>query len=160
MYLLQRRGVSAMVLLQVVDSPLAPAGPLEGNGYQSGIFFLDGQPKPSRTAFSFPFVTERRSGAQIVAWSIPPRTGRLAIQRRSGGGWRTVKRTQVRGGRPFQTTLALRGAGTFRAQIGGATSLAWTQKRAGGGSGQRGPGARASAGRSAALLPYTEATAD
>ncbi len=159
MYLLDKNGVSAMVLLQLVDSPFTPAPRGERNGFQSGIFFVDGTPKPSLTAFSFPFVTERRSKSEILAWTIPPGTGKLVIQRRTGGKWKTVEQDQVRGDRPYQTTLRLQGSAKLRASLGDETSLTWTQKAGNGGGRSEGSGGagRSAGSHPAALAPYVEA---
>lgn len=128
-YLLWKHGVSAAILLQLVDSPMN--GP---SSFQTGIFFEDGTRKPSYTAFRFPFVTERQRGkrdSEVVAWAIPPATGPLQIQRKNGDGWHTVTRGQARDGVPFRTTLRIPGSATLRAMVAGETSLTWKQKAPG-----------------------------
>ena len=65
MYVLWRQGVSTVLWLQIVDSPPIPN---YGSTYQAGIYYLNGQPKPSATAFRFPFVTRRLNHSHVQVW--------------------------------------------------------------------------------------------
>ncbi len=56
LYLFWKAGASAAINFQIRD---ATERPNVRAGFQSGVFFSDGRPKPSLTAFRFPFVTER-----------------------------------------------------------------------------------------------------
>jgi hypothetical protein len=77
---------------------------------------------------TFPFVTERLSRTRVRAWGKAPRRGTVRIQRRSGGGWHTIRRIRARGkSRPFAVVLRLAGPADLRAQSRAATSLAWHQ---------------------------------
>jgi hypothetical protein len=118
LYLLWRQGVEAMIWFQIADD----------TGFPSGLFTPNGSKKPSYTAFSFPFVTERRSKRRVVIWGISPRTGKVTIQRKTGRGWRSMKSLRARDGRPFTSRLRLRGSAKLRAQVQGEKSLSWRQR--------------------------------
>jgi hypothetical protein len=122
LYMFWRQGASVAIALQLRDSP-------PGRGYrftsQSGAFFLDGAPKPARTAFRFPFVAHR-GVAGVRAWGVAPRRGRVEVQVRRGGLWATLAARSVpRAGCPFELVLPLRGRVRLRALIGGEASLPW-----------------------------------
>jgi hypothetical protein len=110
-----------------IQQPLRdnPSSPFRG----AGLIFSDGRPKPSYTAFSFPFVTDRRSHRRVLAWGKSPAMGTVKIQMRKGHrGWKTVKRRSVKDGQVFTAPLRLRGKAKLRAKIGSQTSLTWKQK--------------------------------
>jgi hypothetical protein len=124
-YLLWKAGANLVVNFHVVDEPYNPADPF--STFQTGIFFGDGSPKPSYTAFHFPFVTERRSKRAVTAWGRAPAGGTVAIQVLRGGSWRTLKTLGASRGGVFLTTLKLRGKHQLRASVGGDSSLTWFQ---------------------------------
>jgi hypothetical protein len=97
------------------------------NGYQGGLFFLDGGAKPALAAFRFPFVTERINKSALSAWGKAPAAGKLVIQRKQRGRWVTIKKLQVGKGAVFVATLRLSGKQQLRAQVAGARSLVWKQ---------------------------------
>ena len=78
-------GVSLLVWLQWRDAPYPQ------DSYQSGLYFVDGRPKPALTAFRFPFVAYLRSGGALV-WARTPwgRAGTVVIERRAGASWTRV----------------------------------------------------------------------
>jgi hypothetical protein len=119
LYILWKQGVNAVVWFELQDS----------TRYQTGLFFDDTRPKPILRGWRFPLVTRRRSNSRLGAWTIPPASGDLKIQRKAGRGWRTVKRISVREGGPISTQLTIRGQATLRAAIGGETSLSWNQAK-------------------------------
>ena len=123
LYLFWKQGARAAICLQIRDSP-------PGKGYeytnQSGAYFLDGAPKPARTAFRFPLVAERRRGGNVLVWGIAPRSGRVRIQARRAGAWRTLAVLRTSGApRPFTTLLDLSGPTRLRARLGKLHSLPW-----------------------------------
>jgi hypothetical protein len=124
MYLLHRERVAAAILLQIIDTPVGPGG---YEGLQSGLFFANGDPKPSARAFDFPFVTQRRTKSRISAWAIPPVAGQLLVQRKTKNGWRTIKRAQVRADRAWRAKIKLRQQAQLRARVGQERSLTWGQ---------------------------------
>ena len=123
LYLIWKGGGSVAVNLQIADT----ATHAEGGTDQSGIFRADGTPKPSFTAFKFPFVGDRtRRG--VIAWGKSPAAGTLLIQQGRGGGWRTLRRMSVGTGQVFTARLHLRKKSRLRATVVGQTSLVWTQR--------------------------------
>lgn len=124
LYLFWKQGARVAITLQIRDSP-----PGKGWEYtnQSGVFFLDGTPKPARTAFRFPFVAQRTGRRAVSAWGISPRRGRVRIEVRRGGRWTTLTTVRAAAWRAtFATTLPLRGRAHLRAVVGGEASLPWT----------------------------------
>lgn len=124
MYVLWRQGVDTVLWLQIVDAPPIPN---YASTYQSGLFYLDGSPKPSATAIRFPFVTDRIDSSHVQAWGRAPTGGVLTLEVQRAGQWAVIARLRVRTHEVFFTKLPLRGAAVLRAQIGGQTSLTWSQ---------------------------------
>ena len=124
LYLYWKAGADTAINFQLRDSAEYPS---TRNGFQSGLYFLDGSAKPGLTAFRFPFVTERLNETTLSAWGRSPEAGQLRIQRPEGSRWRTVKRLQVGKGGVFLTRLRLSGKQRLRATVGSSTSIVWTQ---------------------------------
>ena len=127
MYLFWKAGASAAINFQIDDSNDRPN---VHAGFQSGVYFIDGRPKTSLTAFRFPFVTNRTDRSKLEAWGKAPASGKLLIQRQQGSRWITVKKLKVSKGGVFDTTLRLSGKQRLRATIGGTQSLVWKQAAA------------------------------
>jgi len=127
MYLFWKAGASVAINFQIDD---APDRPTVHAGFQSGVYFEDGRPKPSLTAFHFPFLTNRTTPSKLEAWGKSPEAGKLLIQRQQGSRWLTVKKLQVSKGGVFDTTLRLSGKQRLRAQVGSQKSLVWKQAAA------------------------------
>jgi MYXO-CTERM domain-containing protein len=140
LYLYWKAGVDVAINFTIRDSTFFP---VTRNGFQSGLYFLDGSPKPALTAFRFPFVTERINKRTLRAWGKSPEAGKLRIQRQRGKRWATVKKLNVGKGGVFVTKLRLRGKQKLRAVVGGTTSIVWKQGAFGtpssGGGGSSGP---------------------
>jgi hypothetical protein len=124
LYLFWKAGASAAINLQIRDST---AYPDVRSGFQSGLYFLDGSPKPALTAFRFPFVTERINQRTLRAWGKAPETGELRIQRKRGARWKTIRKLNVGKGAVFATKLRLRGKQWLRATVGSSASVVWKQ---------------------------------
>jgi RTX calcium-binding nonapeptide repeat (4 copies) len=127
LYLFWKAGASAAINFAIRDSTLYP---VTRNGYQSGLYFLDGSPKPALTAFRFPFVTERINRETLRAWGKAPEGGTLLIQRQQGADWVTIKELPVSKGAVFDTELRSSGpfpATALRARVGASQSLVWQQ---------------------------------
>ena len=124
MYVLWRQGVDTVMFLQLVDSPPIPN---YASSYQSGLYYLNGNPKPSAIAFRFPFVTSRLKHTQIQAWGRAPQSGKLTIEQYKHGDWKPLKRLAVQRRQVFVSNLAITGGAVLRAQIGSQTSLSWTE---------------------------------
>ena len=124
LFLFWKAGASTAINFAMQDTTEFPR---TRNGFQSGLYFGDGRPKPALTAFRFPFVAERLSVQTLGAWGKSPESGNLAIQRQQGRRWITVKRLRVGEGAVFQTKLRLRGKQRLRARVGSSQSLVWKQ---------------------------------
>ncbi|MFL5906019.1 MAG: cellulase family glycosylhydrolase [Solirubrobacterales bacterium] len=125
LYLFWKAGASVAINFMIRDTP---ARPTVHAGFQAGIFLMNGKPKPSFTAFHFPFVTSRTSKTSLQAWGKAPAGGKLLIQRKQHGTWVTIKKLQVSQGAVFVTKLpGLRGAQRLRATVAGNQSLIWKQ---------------------------------
>lgn len=121
--LLWSEGVSLITWNTIVDQPPVPN---YASTSQSGVYFLNGRPKTlPLLAFRFPFVATRR-GHTVSIWGRAPASGRLAIERRTGGRWVTVKRLDLGRHAIFSLRLHLPGAAELRAQGGHMVSLAWS----------------------------------
>jgi hypothetical protein len=138
LYLFWKAGASTAINFQIEDSNTRPN---VHAGFQAGVYFADGRPKPSLTAFRFPFVTERVNRSKLRAWGKSPEAGKLKIQRRQGSRWVTVRSLSVSKGGTFQATLRLSGKQQLRATVGASQSLVWKQAAAGTGRSDGGGGA-------------------
>ena len=63
------------------------------------------------------------SRKRVRAWGRSPKAGKVKIQGKKGGKWRTLKRTVS--GEDEVFTAGVRGSKQMRAQIGGEKSLVW-----------------------------------
>ncbi len=119
-------GAEVAIELQLRDS--SPGDEGFANTLQSGIYFVNGEAKPSQKAMSFPFVASRSGTSSVSVWGIAPRQGSVQIQVRRGGTWRRLASVLAQGrGHPFTATVQLRGAAQLRARLGAELSLPWQQ---------------------------------
>lgn len=126
LYLFWQAGAEAAIEYQLVDSPPGKDG--YRSTLQSGVFFLDGQPKPSQTAMRFPFVAHRSGQDAVSVWGIAPNPGRVRIQALRGGAWQTLASVRAKGlTHPFVATLPLHSKALLRARLGAENSLTWKQ---------------------------------
>jgi hypothetical protein len=123
-YNLWKQGVSTILWFQIVDSPPIPN---YASTYQSGTYYLNGQPKPSATSFRFPFITWRKNYKTVVTWSRSPATGVLSIQDLILGKWKTIAKVRVSANQVFEVPVHLIFKRKLRAKIGSYASLPWTQ---------------------------------
>ena len=125
-YVLWRQGVDTITWFQVRDQERGAGYPFT---YQSGALLVDGRPKLSARSFVFPFVSRRRSTRRVEVWGRSPRKGRVSIQERRHGRWRSIARLRTRSGRVFRGSLKLRrGPRQLRAKAGSAASLSRPQR--------------------------------
>ena len=94
----------------------------------TGLYDLDGEPKPALRAYRFPFVTDRKSDKRILAWGARSEAGKVLIEEKSGNGWRKVHSEKVKAQDVFTAKLRVKGKAKLRASVGGDKSLVWTQK--------------------------------
>ena len=124
LYLFWKAGADTAINFEIRDSTNFPD---VRSGFQSGVYFLDGRPKPSLTAFRFPFVTERIDKRTLRAWGKAPAGGELVIQRKVRGRWLAITKIKVSQGAVFVAKLRLRGKQRLRAAVAGNRSLVWRQ---------------------------------
>jgi hypothetical protein len=125
-YVLWKQGARLIVNFQIADAPYLPSDP--ASTYQTGIFFSDGTPKPSFTAFRFPFVAQRATKThrrRVRVWGKAPVSGSVLVQRGGRRGWRTIRRLRQGADGIFTANLHLGGAALLRAVTAGEQSLAW-----------------------------------
>jgi hypothetical protein len=117
------QGVSVVAWNQVGDQPPDPSYSVTN---QSGLYYLDGRPKPALTAFRFPLVAWQAGGRRVDVWGRAPAAGRLVIERRVRSSWRPLWALRVTAHTTFLVQIAARGYATLRARVGRETSLAWS----------------------------------
>ena len=121
--LLWREGVSTAMWYLIVDAPPVPS---YAASYQSGVYLIDGRPKPSATAFRFPFVlvgAVRHSRAQF--WGRAPLAGTVAIEVRTHGHWKPLRSLAPGSDGVFELTMSVHRGELLRARQAGETSLSW-----------------------------------
>jgi len=121
LYVFWGEGVDTVAWYLIVDEPPVPS---YGATWQSGLYLLDGTPKPALQAYRFPFVVEP-SGGGLLAWGRAPAAGTVRIEERSGGAWTVLASGHVDAGAVFEEHLGAAGHATFRAVQGSASSLTW-----------------------------------
>jgi hypothetical protein len=122
LYLLWRQHISTVAWFQIGDSPPNPSFAATSQG---GTYYVDGRAKPSDRAFRFPFTAYRRRAGVSAAWGMAPKAGRVLVQRRVRGRWRTIARTRARRSRVFMRSVRVPKGAVLRARAGGKTSLTW-----------------------------------
>ena len=128
LYLLWKQGASNVSFLQFRDAKYKK-GEFTLDSYQTGVYTYKGKPKPSAHAIAFPFVTDRK-GKKLLAWGKSPQTGKLTIEAKGKGqgGFRKVRKLNVKADTVFTTRVNVRGKAKLRARIGKKKSLVWSQR--------------------------------
>lgn len=123
LYVFWKEGVSAVLWNLIRDQP----GRNWNTSYYSGVFFHDGQRKPSYRAYEFPLVVAA-DGKAAQIWGIAPTAGTVAVQQQIAGRWRTIRTFHTAGGSVFagMTAAPDSGQGDYRATEGPLTSLVWS----------------------------------
>ena len=111
--------VRTLIQYEWEDDPIKNVGlgPRAYAGWQSGLLYADGRPKPALGAFAHPFWADVRPGASKVRFWGQVRAGGghpIRLQRRVDGAWTTVTslRTDRRG--YFSTRLFVQEASPWR----------------------------------------------
>jgi hypothetical protein len=136
LYVMWSSGVSLVTWFQLRDD--AAHGRPHNQVYESGLYFRCARglqcdrPKPSLTAFRFPFVAYR-SGRLVLVWGRTPggQRGRVIVEQRAGRGWQRVATLSADRYGIFQRRVAPRGGGDMRARLasGGATARPFSLTR-------------------------------
>jgi hypothetical protein len=119
---LWRAGAQAIFWNQVGDQPPIPN---YGASAQSGVYYVNGQPKPALTAFRFPLVAWRTGRSTIEVWGRTPASGRVVVEERSGSAWKPIRALREGAQATFVTPITAAGPVDLRGQIDGQTSLVW-----------------------------------
>jgi hypothetical protein len=120
--LLWSQGVSLITWNTIVDDPPIPSYGLTS---QSGIYFLDAQPKPALYAFRFPLVAWRTGKVDVHVWGRAPAAGRLVLQALHGSTWKVLRAFGVDRHATFVTQVVDTGPVTLRAIVDGQLSPPW-----------------------------------
>jgi hypothetical protein len=120
-YIFWKEGVNTAVWYLLRDQP----GTDYTTSYFSGVYFYNGTRKPSFEAFRFPFVVMPATKKTAAAWGIVPRKGTVTVQHQKNGAWQTLFHVKVSAGGTFVRSLSSRLHGSFRAVVGGESSLVW-----------------------------------
>jgi hypothetical protein len=121
-------GVSLVTWFKVRDDPM------DAGMFQSGLYYVDGVPKPALHAYRFPFVALPEGGSVLVWGRTPPgASGPVQIQwagaatapQARGGRWKQISVLIPNRFGIFQTTLHAPNRGRMRARLvhSGRTSL-------------------------------------
>lgn len=117
-YQLWRQGVTHVFWFELHDPGFREDG-LTG----AGVFFNRGRPKPSATAFRFPFVALRQRDGRAVLWGRAPQAGRVTIEIRAARRWRRLVRLRTAGSGIFYARRRVPRRVRLRARAGSQLSL-------------------------------------
>jgi hypothetical protein len=124
---LWEQGVNTALWFLMVDDPPDPdfASTLQSGIFLRGATPAQDTPKPSFTAFSFPFTAYiHRGKAQL--WGLAPAPGPVTIQRQAANGsWTQLTKLQANASRLFVGDRRVRAGTTLRAVQGSRISLSW-----------------------------------
>ncbi len=121
LYELWSEGVGTITWFLLRDEPPVPNYP---STYQTGMYYLDGQPKPSQEAFHFPLVVDTRDPRHEILWTRVPASGTLVVQRLVGSTWQTLFSLPVSAGQVVERVIT-NGHARFMASVAGQSSLEW-----------------------------------
>jgi hypothetical protein len=110
-------GFSLVTWYQVRDQPM-------GTYQQTGLWYLNGKPKPALRAFRFPFVA-LPAGARVQIWGRTPalQAGPVEVEQSLGGAWRRVTILTPNRSGIFQALLSVPARGRMRAKILGTSDV-------------------------------------
>ncbi len=126
LYSFWKQHVPVAINLQMRDSKTVGSDPLAS--YQTGVYYFNEKRKPSYTAFRFPFVVATPKHKKGLAWGRSPGAGKVTIQKKRKGGFKTVARATGKAGGVFKTKVRAKKGDVFRAKVGGEKSLGWHVK--------------------------------
>lgn len=125
-YLLWKQRVRRVIWFQVRDAAPHPDFGFAGS-FQTGLFLRGGEAKEAYRGYRFPFVGDRLTDGRVRIWGKAPTAGRVEIQRRKNGEWRTFERARAGDNHIFVEKVRLRGKELLRARDGSQQSLVWKQ---------------------------------
>jgi hypothetical protein len=121
LYRMWVEGVQVITWFQIRDDT---DGPFQSGLYFSGPTIAEDRPKPTLTAFRFPFVAFPQAEGTLVWGRVPESDARaVVIERKTGSGWRQVARLQSNRAGIFEQVLPLtEKRGYLRARLAGASA--------------------------------------
>ena len=129
LYRMWKAGVSQVTWFQLRDKPMSQT---QTGIWQSGLYFVDGFPKPALQSFRFPFVAYR-SGRRVTVWGRTPLSDarRVRIEQLAGTTWRPLRTIRSDRDGIFRARPRRRGRGPVRARVVRApdVSLAFSLQR-------------------------------
>jgi hypothetical protein len=135
LYVMWKAGIGVVTWLDIRDNPY-PRDPVQSGLYYSGQTYQQDRPKPTLSAFRFPFVAYARKGG-IFVWGRAPwgKRGRVIVMQSSTGRWKQRAALTTNANGIFSGTIRGARTGYLRAQlaVGGKTaagrSLPFSLKR-------------------------------
>ena len=120
---LYHEGASMFIWFDLRDKPVNKP---QDTNLQCGVYLRGATPaqdvpKPSLTAFEFPF-TAYRNGGFARLWGLAPNAGPVTIQEQQGTSWVTVRTLTAASTRIFNGTLLVGPRTNLRAVSGSATA--------------------------------------
>jgi hypothetical protein len=124
LYVLWRQGVDVAVWYLMRDEAPDPSydKTLQSGIYFRGKTFEQDRPKPSYTAFRFPFTAYIEQGIARV-WGIAPVDGTVLVEAKRKGRWRQILHVTPKAGRVFKHRLHIASGTPLRARVGTERSL-------------------------------------
>lgn len=126
---LWQAGVTAVIYYLIADRAFQ-AGTWHGRWAGTGVYFLDGRPKPSQRASRFPFVSRSERGGRLLLWTRAPVSGRVVFERKVAGGWQKLVTAQAVEGEVVTRRVRRPAPDSklrLRARLAGESSLIWIQ---------------------------------
>jgi hypothetical protein len=135
LHVMWKVGITLVTWLDLRDNPY-PSTPTQSGLYFRGATLAQDKPKPTLTAFRFPFVAYRQK-AGILVWGRTPwgKPGRVAIYQNSAGRWKQIAVLATNSYGIFDQRVNGAKTGYLRAQLlsggkaAGSRSLAFSLKR-------------------------------
>jgi hypothetical protein len=101
------------------DDPAREGATLEEiwSGFQTGLRFADGQPKPAFDAYRFPIVVQRARGGGVFVWGrVRAGSGARRVELQRMPGARTVRRVETNDAGYFEVAVSRRAKYRFIAR--------------------------------------------
>jgi hypothetical protein len=118
LYRMWRAGVSLVTWFSLRDELLSESEFQSGLYVRGGASYASARPKLALRAFRFPFVA-LRSGRAVDVWGRTPggRPGAVLVERRTGSGWKVVRRLVPNSNGIFRKRFPAGFAGPVRARL-------------------------------------------
>ena len=122
LYELSSEDVGTVSWYLIEDQPPIPS---YDTTYQSGMYFLGGQPKLAEQAFRFPLIVDTRKAHDALLWTRVPLAGTLVVSRVNGSTQTQLFSMPVSAGETVERKISS-GHANYIATVAGQSSLEWT----------------------------------